>query len=351
MAPQKDLRKLKTDGVFLFDQFKKHRLYLGPTVFSAALVGIGAIVFSLDGAISTISSLPLVVIFTGIFLVLVTADWAYRIHPLVYMKAESLFKFKSIEGENLLADTIDKVHSEKNFILATILPIGFFEVYFFLMKFHKLPVSSVYYNDIYSHLPVQVYFAIILGMVGYLYGVGAFAAFQHVFFVHSLSKHDLHQPNLHRTRIQNETRRLKELHEMTSMTLKASIAWFGGVALVGLLLIALGNFDAAFTLAVLVSAVLVGLIFFILPQFFLHGTIARAKQEARTEVLQKCERKWGEIKPEEMSAEELSEIYVLLDQVEKLEEWPAHYGLMIEEIAISVVPLIIGYAGQSFFHP
>ena len=97
---------------------------------------------------------------------------------------------------------------------------------------------------------------------------------------------------------------------MTSMTLKASIAWFGGVTLVGLLLIALGNFDAAFTLAILVSAVAVGLIFFVLPQFFLHGTIARAKKEARTEVLKKFKRKWGVINPDEMSGEALSEIYV-----------------------------------------
>ena len=169
MTTHRDSRKLKTDGVFIFDQFKKHRLYLGPAVFSAALVGIGALVFSADGVITTISSLPLIVIFTGIFLVLATADWAYRIHPRVYEKAESQFKFKSKEWEKLLENTIAKVHSEKNFILATIFPIVFFEVYFFLMKLHKLPVSSVYYQEIYSRFPVQVYFAILLGMVWGIY--------------------------------------------------------------------------------------------------------------------------------------------------------------------------------------
>jgi hypothetical protein len=59
----------------------------------------------------------------------------------------------------------------------------------------------------------------------------------------------------------------------------------------------------------------------------------------------------GRNRSEKMPSEALSEIYVLLDQVEKLEEWPALYGLIVEEIAISIIPLLVGYAGQNIFHP
>jgi hypothetical protein len=341
-------------GILLLERFKKLERYrksgryLGPAIVCSSLFLAGLILFTISGELLFfLTEAPEFFVILGIFVAMEGMVWAYGAHESAYEDAVKLFDEPAKE---LLASTLKKTHTESDYAPWCLFFIALFEVYLLAMKSRLLPTDEAFYHGAFSSSIPQLYLVALMALTGYIGGLGICSAVRHIRFMNSIARLKLQTDKVHESRVNNDTRRLKELRGLVSLSFIGSVFWFLVVMLVGLAGVALRNVDSSWILTLLVFGLLLGMVFFFMPQVLLRSKVVEAKKSMREGVLAEFERQKGFRPPEGLSSYERSALHSQLEQIEKLEELPVDYTTILEEVIVGLVSFLIVYAAQSIPH-
>lgn len=191
----------------------------------------------------------------------------------------------------------------------------------------------------YGPLPLFCYLVVCAGLAGYVGSAGAYLILEHIRFLRALPK----TPSNLRALMDREA----DLTQLARFSFYVSGTWF-----VGLAFVTVGFYHDVnpYTVTAYVVASLLGLAFFLLPQFYIHENITVAKQESMKFLRRQLPATWRESNDPVLSHDALA-ILNMIHEVNGLKDWPVEVDVILFELMAAAAPLLLSGLGSSLGLP
>ena len=175
-----------------------------------------------------------------------------------------------------------------------------------------------------------IYFAysiFVMSLCIFLICCGAFLLMSCSLFIRTISKYPV------KIRIigSNPT----ELYRLANFSLISSLTWFVGVSLVAMATVtAIGPFTITF----LVIVTLIGFLTFLIPQWYVHKSIKRGKEDMLKGLGEKFEQEYNKIEKGRNNMMNILALCTLFEEIKKIDEWAFGKGEVSKLILYSLLP-------------
>lgn len=214
--------------------------------------------------------------------------------------------------------------------------------YVVLVRFVQAPWDAIpKFSDwiAFGPLPLFVYLAILAGLAGYVSAVGAYLFLEHIWFLSTLA--DL------QTNDRALLTRKVDLDELAMFSFYGSGTWFVGLGLVTLIFY---HDVTAYTIGAYLTATALGLVFFIMPQAYIHRDICRSKKDLLNRLRKQLPEEW-EISDNPEFSQQAVGLLNLIHQVDRLSEWPIEVNVIFLELIAASSPIFLALASSQLGIP
>jgi len=179
---------------------------------------------------------------------------------------------------------------------------------------------------VFGPLPIFIFLMIVLTAAGVIAGVAVSAVLEHVVFMHRLAKLPLDPFRL----LSADT----YLGELAKFGFAASMSWFVGVAVAGIILY--GDLNAV-TIPLYGLAAVVGLVLFFLPQIYINRMIVRSKKRLKMRLRRLLPKDWE--KPDRLTADpRIPHTLELIQHADGVKDWPIDVPVIFSELMAALIP-------------
>lgn len=199
-----------------------------------------------------------------------------------------------------------------------------------------IPIPSISQPIVLGSPAEFVYITIVGAILGYVGGWGIYIIIEHTRFLHSLS-----QKHLIAFRVITGESEIKELAEFSLMN---SVNWFVALAIVSPIFFT--NINRA-SISGYIAATLIGFVAFILPQFYLHDIMVRAKSTLVRELRDTLPSGVQETQALTSDVRAMS-ILTLIRTTDQMPDWPIDIRVVMTEVLGVLLPVVTGILGAQF---
>jgi len=256
--------------------------------------------------------------------------WAFNRYEPILKSLASSFEISATSFEKLVEQHVASVYNDR-FALYFEVPIlasGF--TYVLLSAQGYFWVPDFVREDVLQKPLMLSYFVVITLLAGGVGTNGLAKIVQHILFIRRISRIPL---SLGILRVRKTTR----INDLASFSLASSLTWNVGLAMVTPIFFAVPN---VFTLVLFLLGIVVGISFFVMPQYQLHRTIVEAKRKLSDDL----DKAALDLKPGDYL--QTLALTLVSNHVENIKEWPFDMETVWKE-SFSVLIPVVAYLVQT----
>lgn len=187
----------------------------------------------------------------------------------------------------------------------------------------------------YGSPPLFAYLTICAGLAGFIGSMGAYLILEHISFLRTLST----TPSNDHALLAREV----DLGQLARFSFYVSGTWFVGLAFVTIVFY---HDFTPYTVAAYVLAMVLGMVFFVVPQVIIHQNIVGAKNALKNRIRENLPKEWTGSDDLKFAPDTVA-MLSLIHEVDKLEEWPVEVNVIMLELIAALTPILTAVtAGQ-----
>jgi hypothetical protein len=261
--------------------------------------------------------------------------WAFKTMPKIMDELFSNFQVSEHDFNKLKQSFIKSISDDKlNFVVS--IPGFAFATYHIWLLFSgqiSLPIQTP--QTLVGNYVFGAYVLILFFICVYLICASAHLLLRAILFISELTKFPI---RINLLQFKNKV----SLNQTNNAIVIGSCSWFVGVSFVMTIVFV---YSSTIIVAFLVSVVAVGLLFFFIPQVFLHKAIRSSKEILLSEITAEFSKRVSLPLSPKCDTNEALLLYLLLDYVNKIKEWPFDIGNLFNVLASSIIPIMTTIIG------
>ncbi len=291
----------------------------------------GLFLYALGAALAYVSGIDfvrhswyIILFIAGFVWVANVLCWAFDNYEPILRSLEPSLEMSREDFRRLIEDHLNDVYSDRFalYLQVLLLPIGV--VYILLSAAGYVWVPEIVRQEILIKPLMLAYFLLITVLLGIIGLYGAAKIIQYMAFINRLSRIPLRLSIL---RVRTKT----DLNNLGRFSLLSSLTWNVGLTMVTPIFFSVVN---PFTLSVFVVALVIGVSFFVMPQFQLHGTIVEAKGKLSEELTATALALQSD---EYVKAWSLT---VFSDHIESIKDWSFDVTTVLKQVGSVAIPIV-----------
>lgn len=309
--------------------------------FSNILLGltfyvVGLLISQLQGVV--LSFLQMWLYSLGCFgIIWVSSFWNWVNNSMdgIMRELEMLFKTKNSNFDFLKDDFLRLISNDRNAFLVSIPAYSFVAYHVWLISSGRITFLMEIPELLKSSLVFNFYSIIFFSICMYFLSATVYMIFEALVFLRKLKRLRLKLRML-------PVRRKISFEKTTEAILTGTLGWFVGVSLVMTILFA---YSSIIIVVFLAAVIAVGLVFFFVPQIFIHGSICKAKIRLHKRILNQLRPNAKLPLSPECNTNQVLLLCAFFDQVDRIEEWPVKAGTLIQLTGSTIIPIATAIVG------